>query len=179
MAGSTVAARALPNVIIEHVIRGSFSARRILLIVLVCVQSAALTEEQETHHITGPITVAACATFVLCLLIAGSLRGACAQSLGNTGTVMDASGAAIPKASVTLHNPLTSYTQSATSAEDGSFRLVNIPPNPYHLEVTAPGSAPFAEDIDVRNSLPLQINSRWPASRRPSRLKPLPRTSAS
>jgi hypothetical protein len=96
------------------------------------------------------------------LLFGWGTRGY-SQSLGNAGTiagtVVDASGAAIPKAAVTLHNPLTNYMQRATSAEDGAFRLVNIPPNPYHLEVTAPGFATFAQDIDVRNSLPLQIKA--------------------
>src|SRR5215469_1008498 len=109
------------------------------------------------------ISIRRYSSIVLCLLTAGSLRGARAQSLGNTGTVtgtvMDASGAAIPKASVRLHSPLTNYTQSVTSAEDGSFRLVNIPPNPYHLEVAAPGFAPFGQDLDVRNSLPLQLKA--------------------
>jgi hypothetical protein len=109
------------------------------------------------------ISIRGYSSIVLCLLIAGSFMGVRAQSLGNTGTVtgtvMDASGAAIPKAAVTLHNPLTNYKQAATSSEDGSFRLVNIPPNPYHLEVTAPGFAPFAQDVDVRNSLPLQIKA--------------------
>jgi hypothetical protein len=85
------------------------------------------------------------------------------QSLGNTGTVagtvVDASGAALPRAAITLHNPLTNYTQSAVSGPDGTFRLTNIPPNPYHMEVTASGFAPFVQDIDIRNSLPVQVKA--------------------
>jgi hypothetical protein len=57
-----------------------------------------------------------------------------AQSLGNagtiTGTVLDPSGSAIPKATVTIHNTVSGYNQSAVSGTDGSFRLVNLPRNP-------------------------------------------------
>ena len=97
------------------------------------------------------------------LLFLGLVSQGHAQSLGNagtvTGTVLDASGAAVPKALITLRNPLTNYTQGATTAEDGSFRLINIPPNPYHLEVTASGFAPYAQDVDVRNALPIQLKA--------------------
>jgi Carboxypeptidase regulatory-like domain len=97
---------------------------------------------------------------VLGLVCAGSML---AQSLGNTGTVegtvVDPSGAAIPGAQVTLHNPLSNYTQSASSGSDGSFRIGNVPPNTYHMEVTAPGFEQFAQDVAVRNSLPVQVKA--------------------
>jgi hypothetical protein len=55
-----------------------------------------------------------------------------AQSLGNAGTiegtVVDQSGASIPQAQVRLTNAVSGYTQTVTSGQDGSFRLVNIPP---------------------------------------------------
>ena len=85
------------------------------------------------------------------------------QSLGNAGTiegsVLDPSGAAIAKAVVTLHNPVTNYMQSTTSGADGSFRLVNIPPNPYHLEIAMPGFLAYSHDITVRNAVPLRIKA--------------------
>ncbi|MBV9746901.1 MAG: TonB-dependent receptor, partial [Acidobacteriia bacterium] len=91
------------------------------------------------------------------------VRPVFSQSLGNagtiTGSVVDASGAAVPKANVTLHNPLTNYTQQATSGPDGSFRLVNIPPNQYHLQVTASGFATFAQDVDIRSSVPVPVKA--------------------
>ena len=63
------------------------------------------------------------------------------QSLGNAGTVdgsvVDQSGAAIPKAEIQIHNPVSGYSQSTISANDGSLHLVNIPPNQYHLEIKA------------------------------------------
>jgi len=85
------------------------------------------------------------------------------QSLGNAGTivgvVVDPSGAAVVKAVASIHNPISDYKQSTTTAADGSFRLVNIPPNQYHLEVIAPGFANFSQDVTIRNSLPVQVRA--------------------
>src|ERR1041384_3858701 len=86
-----------------------------------------------------------------------------AQSLGNAGTiqgmVLDSSGAAVPKATVWIHNTVTGHTQSTTSGSDGSFRIANIPPNPYHLEVTAAQFSTFTQDIDIRNAVPVQVKA--------------------
>ena len=86
------------------------------------------------------------------------------QSLGNAGTiegtVADPSGAAVPKAAVTIHNAITGYRQSATAAADGSFRITNIPPNPYQLEVTAAGFSTFAQDVTIRNAVPVAVNAK-------------------
>src|ERR1700732_3200873 len=86
---------------------------------------------------------------------------ASAQSLGNAGTiegtVVDPSGAVVSKAAVTISNAVTGYRQMVETAADGSFRLVNVPPNSYHVEVTAPGFSTFTQDVTIRNSLPIQI----------------------
>jgi len=88
---------------------------------------------------------------------------ALAQSLGNAGTiegsVLDPSGAAIVKAEVTIHNTITGYRQSTVSGADGSFRLVNIPPNPYHLQINVSGFAAFSQDVDIRNAIPVQVKA--------------------
>ena len=85
------------------------------------------------------------------------------QSLGNAGTiegsVVDPSGAAVAKANVTLHNAITGYTQSTLTGPEGTFRFSNIPPNPYHLEVRASGFAVFAQDVSLRNAIPMQFKA--------------------
>jgi hypothetical protein len=85
------------------------------------------------------------------------------QSLGNAGTidgtVVDQSGGAVAKAAVSLHNPVTGYNQMAMSGPDGVFRLSNIPPGRYHLEVTASGFAVFGQDMDIRNAIPIQVKA--------------------
>ena len=87
-----------------------------------------------------------------------------AQSLGNAGTiegsVTDQTGASIPDATVTLKNAVSGYSQSTTTTRDGSFRLTNIPPNPYHLEITASGFNPSEQDVTVRNALPVQVKTK-------------------
>src|SRR5579862_3948267 len=86
---------------------------------------------------------------------------ASAQSLGNAGTiegtVLDPSGAAVGHAVVSIHNAITDYKQSTATATDGSFRLANIPPNPYHLEVSASGFDVYAQDVDIRSAVPVQL----------------------
>jgi hypothetical protein len=99
----------------------------------------------------------------LCVLALLSLGSAFSQSLGNAGTiqgsVVDASGAIVAKAAVSIHNPITGYKQVTTSDKDGSFRLVNIPPNPYHLQINVPGFDAYSQDVDVRNSIPVQLKA--------------------
>lgn len=101
--------------------------------------------------------------FGLAVCALASVADLPAQSLGNagtvTGTVMDPSGAAIAGATVAIHSPTTGYSQSVVTSADGAFRLVNIPPDPYHLEVTAPGFNVFSQDLNVRGSIPLQIKA--------------------
>ncbi|MGA3188149.1 MAG: TonB-dependent receptor [Bryobacteraceae bacterium] len=91
-----------------------------------------------------------------------------AQSLGNagtiTGTVVDPSGALVPQATVTLTSAVTGYKQSVTSGPDGSFRLTNIPPNSYHLQVTAAGFSVFTQDLAVRTSVPVDVKAILPVA---------------
>ena len=95
---------------------------------------------------------------VLCFCATGRIW---AQALGNAGTidgtVTDPSGAVLPNAKVTVLNRLTNYQQTATTDSKGAFRLTNIPPNPYHVEVSAPNFATSAQDIDVRTTVPVSL----------------------
>jgi hypothetical protein len=100
------------------------------------------------------------ASGVILLLFAGVAFG---QSLGNAGTiegsVVDPSGAAVVKATVTIHNAVTGYSQSTLTSAEGAFRFTNIPPNPYHLEVKAAGFAVFAQDVGIRNAIPVEVKA--------------------
>ena len=84
-----------------------------------------------------------------------------AQSLGSAGTiegtVTDPSGAVVSKATVEIRNPISAYRQSTTTDSTGAFRFTNIPPNPYHLKVTAAGFAPAEQDVSVRTSVPISL----------------------
>jgi hypothetical protein len=84
------------------------------------------------------------------------------QSLGNAGTIQgtvkDATGAVVPGATVRIHNPVSGYQQSVTSDASGNFRLTNVPPNPYHLEVTAAGFTSYSADVSIRNAVPVTLD---------------------
>lgn len=97
------------------------------------------------------------------LLLACVGTPAAAQSLGNAGTIQgkvtDPSGAAVPDATITALNPVTGYQQAATSDTSGAFRLTNLPPNVYHLQVHASGFAPYVADVTIRNSVPVKLTA--------------------
>jgi len=100
---------------------------------------------------------------LLSVFIAGSSATLFAQSLGNAGTiegtVVDPTGAAIPKAAAILRNSVSGYSQTASTDTAGAFRLNNIPPNRYRLEVTAPGFAVFGQDVEIRNAIPVRLHA--------------------
>ena len=74
-----------------------------------------------------------------------------------SGTVTDPSGAVVAGATVTIHDPVSEYERSATTDSSGSFSFPNVPFNPYHLSVEAKGFGLYAQDIDVRSSVPLSV----------------------
>src|ERR1700723_977333 len=84
-----------------------------------------------------------------------------AQS-GNSGTisgvVKDPSGAVVAGAAVTIHNPVSGYDRKTNTDSAGSFNFSNIPLNPYHLSVEAAGFGTYAQDVDVRSSVPVSVN---------------------
>jgi hypothetical protein len=87
-----------------------------------------------------------------------------AQGIGNsasiTGTVVDPTGAVVPKATVEIHNVVSGLDRTTTTDSTGNFSFVNIPYNPYHLSVNGPGFAPYGQDVEIRSSVTqnLKIN---------------------
>ena len=79
------------------------------------------------------------------------------NSANVSGIVTDPSGAVVAGANVTIHNPVTGFERSATTDASGNFSFANVPFNPYHMAVSATGFGPFAQDIDVRSSVPLAL----------------------
>jgi hypothetical protein len=96
-------------------------------------------------------------SLVFLLSAAFTVTGAYGQGGTVQGTVLDPSGAIIPKAAVTIRNALTGYQQSATTDEHGAFVFANVPPNPYRLEVSFPGFETYQQDVDVRTSVPIDL----------------------
>ena len=98
--------------------------------------------------------------FAFYSLICGTTT--CAQSGGSstsvTGTVVDPSGAVVPNATVEIHNPVSAFDRTTTTNSAGKFAIPNVPFNPYHLSVTAKGFASYAQDVDVRSAVPVNLS---------------------
>jgi Carboxypeptidase regulatory-like domain/TonB-dependent Receptor Plug Domain len=73
------------------------------------------------------------------------------------GTVTDPSGRVVANAAVEIHNPVSGYDRSTATDDSGNFAFPNVPFNPYHLSVTAAGFAPYAQDVEIRSSVPLDV----------------------
>jgi hypothetical protein len=105
----------------------------------------------------GPVTT----LVFLALGLTSSIATYAQSSGGNAGTVhgsvLDPSGAAIPGATVEIRNPVSHYTQSAQTDNQGNFELDNIPYNNYHLSAVASGFQSTTQDVDLRSSIPLAV----------------------
>ncbi len=97
----------------------------------------------------------------LLVLVTGTLSFA--QSGGTstsvTGTVVDPSGAVVPNATVEIHNPVSQFSRTVTTDNNGNFSIPNVPFNPYHLTVSAAGFSPYEQDVDVRSLVPVNIKA--------------------
>jgi hypothetical protein len=98
---------------------------------------------------------------LLVLALTVSCTPAHAQSLGSAGTVSgvvtDPNGAVVPNATVTIANPVTGYTRTINADADGSFRFNDVPPNNYHINVSASGFDAAHQDLTVRQSVPISL----------------------
>src|SRR5580698_6508161 len=95
------------------------------------------------------------AAFILFFYLAVGLQAnAQSNSASLSGTVLDSSVALVPIATVEIHNPVSHFDRSSTTDGAGKFSFGNVPFNPYHLSVAANGFAAYAQDIEVRSSVP-------------------------
>lgn len=78
-------------------------------------------------------------------------RPAMAQAdLGSvSGVVTDASGAVIPKATVTITNKDTGAAHTVSTNSKGEFNITQLVPASYSVSITAPGFAPATQDLSV------------------------------
>ena len=85
-----------------------------------------------------------------------------AQSGGSgsiQGVVKDPSGGTVGKATVEISNAVSGYTRTAQTGADGTFKFTNVPFNPYHMTATAKGFATYTQDIEVRSSVPVNVEA--------------------
>src|SRR5678816_1370205 len=53
------------------------------------------------------------------------------------GAVRDSTGAVVANATVTARNPGTNFSRSVTTNDEGSYRIINVPPGDYEVTVEA------------------------------------------
>jgi len=81
--------------------------------------------------------LALCSMFTVAAVAQSTTAGA----IG--GVVTDQSGAVIPGAKIEVRNTGTNDVMTATSSEDGNFRIANVAPGTYDVKVTAGGFADY------------------------------------
>src|SRR3981189_2040095 len=96
-------------------------------------------------------------TAIFAVAVVLSVGAANAQSGGTSsgvsGTVLDPSGAVVANATVEIHNAVSGFDRTTTTDSKGNFSFPNVPFNPYHMTVTAPGVAQTAQDVEIRSAL--------------------------
>jgi hypothetical protein len=69
-------------------------------------------------------------------------------------SVYDASGAAVPGATVELQNRVSGHHESGRTGSSGLIRFMNVPFNPYRLTVSAAGFGTAQQDVVIQSSIP-------------------------
>ena len=105
----------------------------------------------RTRIFKGSVTVALLALFSF---LAPVIRAGVGGSI--SGSVKDATGAAIPRAAVAATNTSTGVRQTTSSDDRGSYSFLSLPIGSYDIEVTSPGFKPYRRTgvvIDANSAL--------------------------
>jgi A-macroglobulin TED domain/Alpha-2-macroglobulin family/Carboxypeptidase regulatory-like domain/MG2 domain/A-macroglobulin receptor binding domain/Alpha-2-macroglobulin bait region domain len=77
-------------------------------------------------------------------------RGPINQRAEVSGTVVDASGAVVTGATITLHQISTANTRVTHAGADGQFALAALPPGNYRVEIASTGFLNLSSDFTLR-----------------------------
>src|SRR5438477_1171848 len=98
---------------------------------------------------------------ILCVGLLGT-ASAGAQELGGAGTVQgtvkDPTGGVMQSVEVTIGNPVSGFSRTATTDAMGRYVFRNLAPNPYHISVAVQGFQTLERDVNVRTSVPIDID---------------------
>ena len=109
-------------------------------------------------HLFHRSCLAAAIVAVAVVVSGGNARAQSGGSSGSiSGTVLDPSGAVVANANVEIHNAVSGYDRRITTDNKGNFSFTNVPFNPYHMTVTAAGFASYAQDVETRSAVPVNV----------------------
>jgi hypothetical protein len=87
-----------------------------------------------------------------------------------TGVIMDASGAAVPNASVTVANVNTGFSRKTSSSDQGIYRVPLLPPDVYSVTVVHAGFRPITRsDVELKVDQTARLDFYWNWVRSPIR----------
>jgi hypothetical protein len=108
--------------------------------------------------LSQPVFVALVLTCFICCMC-GLAAGQAATSL--RGTITDPSGSTVAGAKVVLANSESKTERTATTAEQGGYQFLFVPPGTYSLTVTATGFRPYKLDaVQLLVNTPATINAQ-------------------
>ena len=107
------------------------------------------------HRAKLPVALALATLCVPLALVAQST----AHSGSLSGTVTDNTGAVIPGATVTIVNPVSGYTRSATTDASGQYEFPNLPYNNYHVVAIAKGFGSISQDATISTGIPVTLKT--------------------
>src|SRR5258707_6618299 len=110
------------------------------------------------------LRLSASSAVIAVALVATLLTGRTAPAQGTTGsitgTVTDASGAAVPGATVTVTQTSTNDVHTATTSDSGFYTVPQLPPGKYRVSVEKAGFNRFEQsDITLVINQTAQINA--------------------
>jgi hypothetical protein len=98
---------------------------------------------------------------IIVAIVATRVPGICAQELGGAGTIQgtvsDPTGGAMAAVTIELSNPVTGLKRRASTDSAGKFFFRNLPPNGYHVVITAQGYQRAERDVEVRSAVPIDL----------------------
>jgi Carboxypeptidase regulatory-like domain len=97
-----------------------------------------------------------CVLVVLALVL--SALPLAAQSSSLQGVITDPQGAIVPGAIVTITNTDTSAVRREPTDEDGVFRLLQVVPGPYKIEIQKPGFKTRVTNLALQINQPATLN---------------------
>ena len=114
--------------------------------------------DERTRILQGVWRQGVCAlTFMMCLWLVATSQSRAQQVTGDIlGTVLDASGGALPNANVVVKNQGTDETRAAKSNEQGEFTFTMLQPGQYRVTAEANGFKKF-----IQANIPLVVGARF------------------